>query len=306
MIIGCHVSLGGKDQFLGSVKEALSYQANAFMVYTGAPQNTARKSLSEMKIEEARTLMNQSGLSGEHVIVHAPYIVNLANPDPEKQAFAVQFLIEEVKRTSALGSKTMVLHPGAHMGEGVEMGIARIAQNLQQIIDATAAYPVVIALETMAGKGTEVGRTFQEIRDIIDKTNRPHRLGVCYDTCHTSDAGYSVKDHFEAVLHEFDRIIGLSYLRVIHVNDSKNIQGAAKDRHENIGFGTIGFDALLQVFSHPKLSAIPKILETPYIKDESGLDTEGYPPYGYEIAMIRKGQFDPDLKAKIIRAKGVL
>ncbi len=305
MILGCHVSLGGKDQFLGSVKEALSYHANAFMVYTGAPQNTARKPLSELRIDEALSLMEKHHISRENVIVHAPYIVNLANPDPEKQAFAVAFLIEEIIRTHALGSHIMVLHPGAHMGEGLELGITRIASNLQKIIDATSSYPVIIALETMAGKGTEVGRSFAEIHQLLEQTNRKERLGVCYDTCHTSDAGYSVKDHFEQVLEEFDQTIGLNFLKVLHVNDSKNVQGAMKDRHENFGFGTIGFDALYQVLTHPRLSSIPKILETPYVKS-SPEDSEGFPPYGFEIAMIRQGIFDPNLKEKIIASKGIL
>lgn len=305
MILGCHVSLGGKEQFLGSVKEALSYQANAFMVYTGAPQNTARKAISELRIDDALSMMKEHQINPKNVIVHAPYIVNLANPDPEKQAFAVAFLIEEVIRTYALGSQIMVLHPGAHLGEGVEIGISRIASNLQKIIDSTPNHPVTIALETMAGKGTEVGRSFSEIHQLLEQTNRPTRLGVCYDTCHTSDAGYSVKDDFDQVLQEFDQTIGLNYLKVLHVNDSKNVQGAMKDRHENFGFGTIGFEALYKVLTHPRLTTIPKILETPYVQSPAQ-DGEGFPPYGFEIAMIRQGTFDPALKDKIIAAKGIL
>ncbi|MDZ4195760.1 MAG: deoxyribonuclease IV [Candidatus Izemoplasmatales bacterium] len=305
MILGSHVSLGGNDQFLGSVKEALSYQANAFMVYTGAPQNTLRKSITQMKIKEAHELIRSSQIQFEHIIVHAPYIVNLGNPDPEKRNFAVSFLIEEVKRTHELGSKVMVLHPGAHMGDGPELGIQRISEGLQQIIDQTIDYPVTIALESMAGKGTEVGRNFQELAAIIKSTNRSSRIGVCYDTCHTSDAGYYVKTSFDDVLAEFDSVIGLSYLKVLHVNDSKNPQGAMKDRHENIGFGTLGFDVLHSVITHPKLTHIPKILETPYVEDPLK-ENASYPPYAYEIQMIHQGTFNPKLKEIIVQNRGII
>jgi deoxyribonuclease-4 len=294
MIIGSHVSLGGTRQFLGSVEETIQHGANALMVYTGAPQNTLRTDLKKMRIDEAKELMINHGIRFEHIIVHAPYIVNLANPDMEKQAFAVSFLTEEVKRTEALGSTILVLHPGAHMGDGAALGIERIAQGINKIIENTPHSHVVIALETMAGKGTEVGCTFEEIRQIIDRIEQTDRIGVCYDTCHTHDAGYDLIHHFDDVLNEFDRIIGLSYLKVVHINDSKNDLGAHKDRHANIGFGYLGFETINYVVHHPRLETIPKILETPYVDDLDD-SKKSYPPYKYEIEMLKNKTFVPDL-----------
>ncbi|MDD3478197.1 MAG: deoxyribonuclease IV [Candidatus Izemoplasmatales bacterium] len=292
--IGSHVSLGGVEQFLGSVKEAYSYGANALMVYTGAPQNTIRQPIEKMRIEEAHQFMIEHNMEKENIIVHAPYIVNLGNPDPVKQEFAIAFLSEEIRRTEALGSHVIVLHPGAHMNEGSEAGIARIAEGVNAILTKTAPSSVVIALEGMAGKGTEVGRTFEELAGIIQLIEDQSRIGVCLDTCHMSDAGYPVKDDFDAILDEFDRVVGLSYLKVLHVNDSKNPQGAHKDRHENIGFGFLGFDAIFKAIHHPKLEAIPKILETPYV-DSLTDSKKSYPPYRYEIEMIRKGEMNSNL-----------
>lgn len=304
LLIGSHVSLGGKEQFLGSIKEALSYEANALMVYTGAPQNTKRTALELMRIDEAKALMEANGIKGENVIVHAPYIVNLANPDKEKQQFAVDFLTEEVRRSEALGSKVLVLHPGAHMNDGPEAGIERIARGLNQIIANTLDSQVVIALEGMAGKGTEVGRNFEELKAIIDRIDQQNRVGVCFDTCHTHDAGYDVLDHFDDVLNEFDRVIGLNYLKVVHVNDSKNDQGAHKDRHANLGFGFIGFDRLNAIVHHDKLRTIPKILETPYVEDSDNSEIS-YPPYYYEIQMLKEKTFNPMVLELIRRNKGV-
>ena len=303
LIIGSHVSLGGKEQFLGSVKEALSYEANAFMVYTGAPQNTKRTALELMRIDEAKALMDEHLIKPEHVIVHAPYIVNLANPDPERQAFAVEFLTEEVKRTEALGAKILVLHPGAHMGDGPEMGIRRIANGVNQIIQNTRNCDVIIALEGMAGKGTEVGRNFEELKAMIVLIEDQSRVGVCFDTCHTHDAGYDVLNHFDDVIDEFDQVIGLNYLKVLHINDSKNDQGAHKDRHANLGFGFIGFDRLNHVVHHDRLKNIPKILETPYVTDLENEDLS-YPPYYYEIEMLKNQTFNPNVLDLIRKTKG--
>lgn len=298
MILGCHVSLQAPKQYLGSVEEALSYGANAFMVYTGAPQNTIRKSVSELRIEEAKSAMEEANLSLDHVVVHAPYIVNLGNPDKEKRQFAVDFLSEEIRRTAALGSRILVLHPGAHMGDGPEIAIPRIAEGIQSILRNTAETSVSIALEGMAGKGTEVGRSFEELAALIRAIGNETRIGVCLDTCHMNDAGYDVTD-FDTLLQTFDRTVGLAKLKVLHVNDSKNPRGANKDRHENIGFGTLGFDALHAAITHPLLSGIPKILETPYI-DVPDNEKLSVPPYRHEIAMIRFGTFDPELKAKVL------
>lgn len=297
--IGSHVSLSGKDMFLGSVKEAVSYGATTLMVYTGAPQNTRRKPLESMKIEEAHAYMKEVGINPTDVIVHAPYIMNLANPSEEKRAFAVDFLVKEIRRTDALGAKHIVLHPGAHVKQGPEIGIEFIADGLNKALELSKDSSVCIALETMAGKGTEVGRTFQELRAIIDKVNNNERISICYDTCHTHDAGYNVKEDFDAVLQEFDEIVGIDRIAVIHVNDSKNDKGASKDRHENIGEGYIGFEALNKVVHHPLLKDVPKILETPYVTETSDSKDKIYPPYLYEIKMFREGVLNPNLMEDI-------
>lgn len=187
-----------------------------------------------------------------------------------------------------MGIKQMVLHPGNATGGNREEVINWIAEGLNEIINNTKGIDVKIALETMAGKGTEVGRTFEEIRQLIDLVQDKDRMGVCFDTCHTSDANYPIKDDFEGVLDEFDKVVGLEWITVMHINDSKNEQGAVKDRHENFGFGHLGFDTLINVIYNPRLKDIPKILETPYV--------EGKPPYKHEIEMIRNKEFNPDLK----------
>lgn len=295
LIIGSHVSMSGDDMYLGSVKEALEYKANAFMVYTGAPQNTMRKALSDLKIDEAVEMMKEHHLDFEHVVVHAPYIINLGNPDPEKRAFAISFLTEEVKRTAAMHVNQIVLHPGSALGKDRPKAIIWIAEGVKQVIINTKDLNVRIALETMAGKGNEVGKTFEELKQIIDLVNEPKRVSVCFDTCHTHDAGYAVKDDFQSVVDQFDQIVGKSKISVFHINDSKNVLGASKDRHENIGFGFIGYESLMKVVNHPDFINIPKILETPYVEE--------LPPYKEEIEMIRNQVFDPELKEKIISKK---
>jgi deoxyribonuclease IV len=290
--IGSHVSMSGDTMYEGSVLEALSYEATAFMVYTGAPQNTIRKTIDRLRIDEASTQMMAAGLSFENVVVHAPYIMNLANPDPEKRAFAIRFLIEEIKRSDAMHATQIVLHPGSATGLDRKMAVRWIAEGLTIVLEETKDTNVRIALETMAGKGNEVGKTFEEIRDIIHLIKDNERISVCFDTCHTHDAGYDIKHDWKQVKDEFDRIVGLNRISVVHVNDSKNPLGAAKDRHENIGFGHIGFEALLNVIEDESFAHIPKILETPYV--------EKIPPYKHEIAMIRTRRFDPTLKERII------
>jgi len=299
LLLGSHVGLGGKDQYLGSVKEALGYGANFFMVYTGAPQNTLRKPVWQMLVPEAKAMMRANGIDPASIIVHAPYIVNLANPDPEKHAFAIAFLSEEIQRTYAMGAKTIVLHPGAHMKQGAEAGIELVADGVRKILAATADTDVTIALEGMAGKGTEVGKTFDELGLMLALIGPDPRVGVCFDTCHTHDAGYDVIDDFDATLAMYDKIVGIDRIKVIHVNDSKNERDAHKDRHANIGFGHIGFDALVQIVHHEAFQNIPKILETPYVPNPNNPDA-GYPPYRYEIAMLREKRFDPDVMAKIM------
>jgi len=289
--IGSHVSMSGDEMYLGSVKEALSYKANAFMVYTGAPQNTLRKKVSDLKIEEAVQYMNENGLSFDHVVVHAPYIINLANPDPEKRSFAVTFLTEEVKRSHAMHARQIVLHPGSAVGKDREEAIKWIAEGIKKVITNTKNLEVKIALETMAGKGNEIGKTFEELKEIMDLVGEPTRVSVCFDTCHTHDAGYETKENFESVIQHFNKVIGKKYISVFHINDSKNPLGASKDRHENLGFGYIGFDSLMKIIYHPDFIDVPKILETPYIEDK--------PPYLEEIEMIKNKVFDPELVEKI-------
>ena len=299
VLLGSHVSMSAPHSVLGSVKEALSYNANTFMIYTGAPQNTRRRTLDTLKIDEAKTLMAEHNLDMKDTVIHAPYIVNLGNTfKPENFEFAIEFMTEEIRRADAIGAGQMTMHPGAHVGAGPEAAIDKIAEGLNRIL--TKEQNVQIALETMAGKGTEIGRSFEEIAQIIERVDLKDKLSVTLDTCHIHDAGYPVRNDFDWVLEEFDRIIGLDRLKVIHVNDSKNPQGAAKDRHANIGFGEIGFDALNAIVHHPKLAHLPKILETPFVGEDK---KNKKAPYLYEIDMLKKQEFNEDLLDDILNEK---
>ncbi|MGZ0086413.1 deoxyribonuclease IV [Caldibacillus thermoamylovorans] len=292
--IGSHVSMSGKKMLLAASEEAASYGANTFMIYTGAPQNTRRKAIEELNIEAGRAHMKAHGI--EDIVVHAPYIINIGNTvNADTFALGVEFLRAEIERTEAIGAKQLVLHPGAHVGAGVEAGLRQIIRGLNEVL--TREQTVEIALETMAGKGSECGRTFEELAYIIDGVTHNDKLSVCFDTCHTHDAGYDIVNDFDGVLAEFDRIIGLERLKVLHINDSKNPRGSQKDRHENIGFGYIGFAALNYIVHHPQLSSIPKILETPYVGEDK---TNKKPPYKHEIAMLRTKAFDAQLLEKIM------
>ena len=283
MKLGSHVGMSGKEMLLGSAKEAVSYGADTFMFYTGAPQNTRRKSISELNIDAAWDYLSQHQI--EEIIVHAPYIINLGNSvKPETFELAVQFLQLEIERTAACKSQTLILHPGAHVGAGTEAGIAQIIKGLNEVL--TADTPCNIALETMAGKGSEVGRTFEELRMIYDKVDRKDRLRVCFDTCHVNDAGYDLVNDYEGVLAQFDKILGLDQIAVIHVNDSLNPLGAHKDRHANIGQGTIGYETLHRIVHDDRFTAVPKILETPWLCAEGG-DKKTIPPYKQEIVWLK-------------------
>lgn len=286
--IGSHVGMSGKKMFLGSVEEALSYGANTFMVYTGAPQNTRRKAIEALNIEEGQALMQSAGI--DEFIIHAPYIINLANAvKPETFQLAVDFLSLEIERSQAMGSRLIVLHPGAHVGEGKDIGIKKIIEGLNEVI--TPDMDICIALETMAGKGSEIGSRFEELAAIYDGVRHPQKLRVCFDTCHTSDAGYDIIHDFDGVIDHFDQVIGKDQIAVFHINDSKNAPGAAKDRHENIGFGHIGFEALNRIVHHKDFEDVPKILETPYIKPD-GDAKRAFAPYKYEIEMLRQSNFN--------------
>lgn len=289
LYIGSHVGFKKDSQLLGSVREALSYGANTFMFYTGAPQNTSRYPIMDGLTLEAMALMKEHDFDYSKVVVHAPYIINLANDkDPEKFKFSVRFLQEELERCELLGIKSIVLHPGSHVGLGVDAAISNIAKGLNMIL---GTHDVTILLETMAGKGTEVGSSLEEVKRIIDLVDDKEHIGVCLDTCHLNDAGYDM-GKFDDFLDQFDSLIGLDKIGCVHINDSKNVLGAHKDRHENIGFGTIGFDNLISIIYNNRLENIPKILETPYVDRE-------FAPYKYEIEMIRNKKFDSDLIEKI-------
>ncbi|WP_251520611.1 MULTISPECIES: deoxyribonuclease IV [Staphylococcus] len=294
MLLGSHVSMNGKKMLQGSAEEAARLGESTFMIYTGAPQNTRRKPIEELNIEKGQEVMKEQGLS--NIVVHAPYIINIANTvKPHVFDLGVEFLQSEIERTQAIGAKDIVLHPGSHVGEGADKGIAKIIEGLNEVL--TKDNDVRIALETMAGKGSEVGRSFEEIARIIDGVNHNERLSICFDTCHTHDAGYNVKEDFDGVLNEFDKIIGVDRIKVVHVNDSKNDIGAHKDRHENIGFGYIGFDALNYVVHHDTFKDIPKILETPFVGEDK---KSKKPPYKLEIEMLKQQQFDSELKNKLL------
>jgi deoxyribonuclease-4 len=261
------------------------------MIYLGAPQNTLRKPIEAQNGPAALELAKQNGILSEDIIVHAPYVVNLANPNPEKRAFSIDFLTKELIMVANLGLKYMVLHPGAHVGEGEKIGISYIIEGLNQILSDPRTKDTVILLETMAGKGTELGRNFYEIANIMNNVEQIDRVKVCFDTCHVNDAGYDLINNYEEVFNEFDEIVGLDNIKVIHLNDSKNIIGAHKDRHENLGFGNLGFDTLIKVVYDERFKNIPKILETPYVGD--------YAPYKKEIEMIRNKEFNPNLKEEL-------
>ncbi|MCM1158222.1 MAG: deoxyribonuclease IV [Bacteroidales bacterium] len=298
--LGCHVGMSGKEMMLGSVKDAVRFGANTFMLYTGAPQNTKRKEIAELRIEEAWALMRENGI--EEFVVHAPYIINLANTvKPETFEIAVEFLELELERTAAMGSETLVLHPGSHVGQGVKAGVEQIAKGINSVL--TRETEVNIALETMAGKGSEIGRSFEELAMIYDRVVYNDKLRICFDTCHVSDAGYDIIHDFDGVIEQLDRRIGKEQIAVFHMNDSKNEPGAGKDRHENFGFGKIGFEALMYIMGHKDFPEIPKILESPYIKDSEDAK-KSYEPYRSEIAMIRAGVFDAKMREKIIAGKG--
>lgn len=294
LLLGSHVSMSGKKMLLGSSEEALSYGATTFMIYTGAPQNTRRKPIEELNIEAGLLHMKENGLSD--IVVHAPYIINIGNTTkPETFRLGVDFLQSEIERTAALGANQIVLHPGAHVGAGAEQGIAKIIEGLNEVLAEDST--VRIALETMAGKGSECGRNFDEIAKIIDGVQNNERLSVCFDTCHVHDAGYDIVNDFDGVLNEFDKIIGKDRISVIHVNDSKNERGAMKDRHENIGHGYIGFDALSYIVHHPEFMSIPKILETPFV----GTDAKNKKaPYEYEIKMLKAKTFQADQRELLL------
>ena len=292
LIIGSHVSFNKEKQLLGCVEETIGYGANTFMFYTGAPQNTKRIPIDANKTVLALELMKENNIDYNNVIVHAPYIINLATSDDEKREFAINFLKQEIDRCETLGITKLVLHPGSHVGIGIEKGIENIINSLNCVLDRPSI--VNICLETMSGKGTECAYNFEQIKTIIDGVKNSDRIKVCMDTCHLSDSGYDMSN-FDKVLDEFDKLIGIEKIACIHINDSKNPIGSKKDRHENIGLGYIGFNNLINIIYNEKLCNIPKILETPYIGLDDSSKERIFPPYKFEIEMIRKKEFNNNL-----------
>ena len=285
ILIGSHVGMAGKEMFLASVKEAHSYGANVLMLYTGAPQNTRRKEIKDLNIEAGWEYAKENGI--DEIVVHAPYIINLANTvKPETFELAVEFLEKEIRRTAAMRSKILVLHPGSALDAGADAGIAQAVKGLNMVLDGNED-EVYIALETMAGKGSEIGRTFEELKMIYDGVHKKERLRVCFDTCHVNDAGYDIVNDYEGVFQKFDEVIGLDQIAVFHINDSLNPLGAHKDRHANIGAGTIGFETLHRIVHAPRFIKIPKILETPWLCAE-GETKKTIPPYKEEIERLRE------------------
>ena len=277
--LGSHVGMAGKDMFLASVKEAESYGANVLMLYTGAPQNT----IKDLNIEKGWEYAAQAGIN--EIVVHAPYIINLANTvKPETFTLAVEFLEKEIIRTAAMRSKILVLHPGSCLDAGVDAGTAQIVKGLNQVLDQNED-DVFIALETMAGKGSEIGRSFEELARIYEGVHKKERLRVCFDTCHVNDAGYDLSHDYEGVFQHFDEVLGLGQIAVFHINDSMNPCGTHKDRHANIGKGYLGEEVLKKLVHDPRFEEIPKILETPWLCEE-GSDKKTIPPYKEEIRQL--------------------
>ncbi|WP_370222076.1 deoxyribonuclease IV [Cytobacillus sp.] len=292
--IGSHVSMSGKKMLLAASEEAVSYGSNTFMIYTGAPQNTRRKKIEDLNIEAGLKHMAENRIAD--IVVHAPYIINIGNTsNPSTFELGVNFLRSEIDRTEAIGAKQIVLHPGAHVGAGTEEGIKKIVEGLNEVLNGEEN--VQIALETMAGKVSECGKSFEELAMIIEGVHYNNHLSVCFDTCHTHDAGYDIVNDFDGVLEQFDKIIGLDRLKVLHINDSKNERGMRKDRHANIGFGHIGFSALNYIVHHPQLQDVPKILETPYVGEDKNNKKA---PYKHEINMLRSQEFNENLLEAIM------
>ncbi|MFA6777581.1 MAG: deoxyribonuclease IV [Bacilli bacterium] len=288
LIIGSHVNFR-EEQLLGCVKDIINYGGNTFMFYTGAPQNSIRRTIDDSLTIEAYHLMKEHNILLDKVVCHAPYIINLANnSDPLKYQFGQDFLRKEIDRCNLLGVKYLVLHPGSAVKCERNAALFNIIKGLNRVL--TKNDNIVILLETMAGKGTELGINIHELKTIIDNITYQDKIGVCLDTCHLNDSGVDIKT-FDLYLDQFDEKIGLDKIKCIHINDSKNEVGMHKDRHANLGFGTIGFDTLIDVIYNERLEAIPKILETPYVDDK--------PPYKHEIKMIKNKKFNPNLIEEI-------
>ncbi len=292
--LGSHISLSSPSFYEGTAKKALEWGENAFMFYTGAPQNTRRLPVEELKIEEGYSLLSSLSFPLDKIIVHAPYIINLANPlKAETRDLSKRFLLEELKRVEAFHADKLVLHPGSSVGESKEKGIACLIEGLNEVLDEDKS-EVTILLETMAGKGSEIGSSFEELKEIYGGVRKKERIGICLDTCHLSDSGYDVSDP-SSLLNEFSSYLPLSIIKAIHLNDSNNERASRKDRHANIGYGTIGFATLEKWVKEPLLMAVPKILETPVVNNGK----ETIYPYKKEIEMLRSGVYEEGWREKL-------
>lgn len=288
LYIGSHTSFLKDKGLLGVVEESLSYGSNAFMFYTGSNQSTLRFPINKELTNEAHKLMIENKIDKNNCVVHAPFIINLANnSDPEKYEFYIDFLKKELNRCIELDIRKLVLHPGSYTTLSREEGIKNIANGLNIALKDIEG--IELLLEYMSGKGTEVGTSIKDLKGIIDLLDEDvkEKVFVCLDTCHINDSGIDIGD-FKSFLDEFDNSIGINKIKCIHVNDSYNGVGAHKDRHANIGYGTIGFDKLINVIYDERLDNIPKILETPWINRN---EKNAYAPYKQEIEMIRNKKF---------------
>lgn len=274
--IGCHLS--SAKGFLAMGKEAVKINANTFQFFTRNPRGAKAKAIDPVDVDHFLNFAKEHGIA--HILAHAPYTLNACAANPELRAFAKQTMADDLQRMEYIPGNCYNFHPGSHVKQGAEVGIDYIAELLNEILKPEQRTTVL--LETMAGKGSEVGRSFEELRAIIDRVELSDHVGVCLDTCHVWDAGYDIAKHLDEVLQEFDAVIGLSRLKAIHLNDSMNPLGAHKDRHAKIGEGQIGKEALIAVTKHPLLRELPFYLETP--NDLGG--------YAAEIAMLRKESSD--------------
>ncbi len=287
LIIGSHVSFLKDSELYGSVMESISYGSNAFMIYTGSNQSAERREINYELTIKGWEAMKEYGIDINNVIVHAPFILNLANnKDERKYNFYISFMKNEINRCKELGIHKMVFHPGSRTDLDRIVALDNIIFGLNSIMKDATDFDLLI--EFMSGKGTEVGCTIEDIKYIIDNINVSN-VGICLDTCHINDAGYDISK-FDEFLNLFDKNIGIDKIKCIHINDSLNPIGSHKDRHANIGYGTIGFDNLINVIYNERLKGIPMILETPYVEDKA--------PYKYEIDNIKNKKFI-DYKANL-------
>ena len=269
--IGSHLS--ASKGYLAMGKQAVKLGATTFAFFTRNPRGGSAKAIQEQDVAAFLTYAQEHQI--QKIVAHAPYTLNLCSADPSIREFAKNTLADDLVRMEYTPHQFYNFHPGSHVKQGVEVGIAQIAEALNAVLKPEQTTTVL--LETMAGKGSEVGRTFEELRAILDRVDLQEKMGVCLDTCHVWDGGYDIVDHLDAVLEEFDTVIGLERLHAIHINDSKTPMGSHKDRHEKIGEGTIGLDAMVRIINHPQLRQLPFILETP--NDDAG--------YAAEIALLR-------------------